>query len=98
MEVGDNPQALAALLPEKNLWFPSDGPGGTRIWSERFEKFFFAHARIRNSDLQDRSLVTVLDTLPIHTLTHTQTHKYIHRVIQNDCRCFNNLSYTIHMR
>ena len=40
MEVGDNPQALAALLPEKNLWFPSDGPGGTRIWSERFEKFF----------------------------------------------------------
>jgi hypothetical protein len=23
---------------------------------------------------------------------------YIYRVIQNDCRCFNNLSYTIHLR
>ena len=23
---------------------------------------------------------------------------YIHRVIQNDCRGFNNLSYTIHLR
>jgi len=26
------------------------------------------------------------------------TSKYIYRVIQNDCRGFNNLSYTIHLR
>jgi hypothetical protein len=27
---------------------------------------------------------------------HTHTHTY--RVIQNDCRGFNNLSYTVHLK
>ena len=40
MELGDNPQAPAALLPEKNLWYPSDRPDGTRICSGRFEEIY----------------------------------------------------------
>jgi len=28
----------------------------------------------------------------------TTPNHYIYRVIQNDCRGFNNLSYTIHLR
>ena len=30
--------------------------------------------------------------------THTHTHTHTHRVILYDCRGFNNLSYTIHLR
>jgi len=37
-----------------------------------------------------------------YTDTHTHTYIYIiyniYRVIRNDCRGFNNLSYTIHLR
>ena len=32
-----------------------------------------------------------------YTHTHTHTYIYIYRVIRNDCRGFNNLSYTIHV-
>jgi len=31
-------------------------------------------------------------------IEYTHTHTHTHRVIHNDCRYFNNLSYTIHLR
>jgi len=34
----------------------------------------------------------------IYIYIHTHTHIYIYRVIRNDCRGSNNLSYTIHLR
>jgi hypothetical protein len=38
-----------------------------------------------------------VDHLKMHYLLHI-LYKFIYRVIQNDCRGFNKLSYTVHLR
>jgi hypothetical protein len=42
----------------------------------------------------------VMKQLQFYKLSHahTHTHERLYRVIQNDCRGFNNLSYTTHLR
>ena len=49
--------------------------------------FFFIFYRYKQGHLLTACAFVVMGTLPL-----------IYRVIQNDCRCFNNLSYTIHFR
>ena len=45
-----------------------------------------------------QTCMLIICSLFIYTYIYTHTHTHTHRVFRNNCRDFNNLSYTTHLR